>query len=174
MYFDSHFNNRHYQLPKIFPTPHHSNIVIGVTGAGSSKFFSTLVSKIIPDLEYISKSQNFPLYYYEKFDDALHVSTQVADEFGYVRRDAISDWSLEHFKNAFNETKISKEDIFYYIYGILHSATYRSQFQNDFKKMDFKKIDIDDNQVSNNGLGIFKFNSPKNNEISSISTTHGH
>lgn len=40
--------------------------------------------------------------------------------------------------------------------------------------MDFKKIDIDDNQVSNNGLGIFKFNSPKNNEISSISTTHGH
>ena len=30
---------------------------------------------------------------------------------------------------------VSKEDIFYYVYGFLHSPEYRETFANDLKKM---------------------------------------
>lgn len=133
-YFESGFNHRVGQIPTLFPTPEHKNLVIGVTGIGSTKPFSCLISNTIPDLEYVSKSQCFPLFYYEQPEDDL-LKTEKPDKHGYVRRDAISDWALKKFQDTFSDKKISKEDIFYYIYGVLHSPTYRENFENDLKKM---------------------------------------
>jgi predicted helicase len=57
---------------------------------------------------------------------------QVEDE--YIRRNGISDFILGQAKTRYGN-RVTKEDIFYYVYGILHSPEYRKTFANDLKKM---------------------------------------
>ena len=61
--------------------------------------------------------------------------TTKADQDGYIRHDAITDWALKTFHEQYKDTSITKEDIFWYVYGILHSPEYRTRFANDLKKM---------------------------------------
>ena len=91
----------------------------------------------LPDLEVISKGQCFPLYYYEKVNPArIPGLTQLnSSDDKYVRKDAITDVALADFQTHYRDATISKEDIFYYVYGVLHSPEYREQFASDLKKM---------------------------------------
>lgn len=145
LYFNRIFNEMVLQIPRLFPTPSHPNIVISVTGIGSSKPFSAMVVNVIPDLEMISKGQCFPLYYYEKgesksnpmdrlYSDSSHRSGASGKE-EYIRHEAITDWALKSFKKQYKDNSIGKEDIFYYIYGLLHSPEYRTRYANDLRKM---------------------------------------
>ena len=96
---------------------------------------------VIPDLELIGKSQCFPLYYYEPVDhEQLSLFDQ--NEGDYIRRDGVSDFILERARKC--NPKISKEDIFYYVYGLLHSSEYRKRFSADLKKM-LPRIPFPDN-----------------------------
>jgi predicted helicase len=52
----------------------------------------------------------------------------------YIRRDGVSDFILERAKTQYGKNG-TKEDIFYYVYGFLHSQEYRETFANDLKKM---------------------------------------
>lgn len=133
-YFDQTFNERRYQMFKIYPSLKHENLIISVTGIGVTKGFSSLISNQIIDLQMLANGQCFPLYYYEQLDNEL-LKNDKPDKHGYVRREAITDWALKKFQETYNEKKISKEDIFYYIYGVLHLSTYRENFENDLKKM---------------------------------------
>ncbi|MDD5263026.1 MAG: DEAD/DEAH box helicase family protein [Methylacidiphilales bacterium] len=138
LYTDKYFNDMIYQIPKIFPKAGLQNLAICVTGIGATKDFSALISSTLPDLELISKSQCFPLYLYEKEEPqegeliSRHQEGELID--GYRRRDAISDAILTDFRSAY-EARITKEDIFYYVYGILHSEEYKTRFASDLKKM---------------------------------------
>lgn len=53
---------------------------------------------------------------------------------GYRRRSAITNAILAEFRATF-EARITNEDIFYYVYGVLHSPEYRERFASDLKKM---------------------------------------
>ena len=53
---------------------------------------------------------------------------------GYRKQDGISDTALAHFQLAYPGESIIKEDLFYYLYGILHSEDYRDQFRNNLMK----------------------------------------
>ncbi len=64
LYWDKTWNDRQYQLPKIFPDKGARNVVIN-TGVGNGKDFSTLVSDFISDFSLISPNQAYPLYYYD-------------------------------------------------------------------------------------------------------------
>ncbi|MCC5848691.1 MAG: type III restriction endonuclease subunit R [Verrucomicrobia bacterium] len=55
-------------------------------------------------------------------------------EIGYQRRDGISDAGLAHFQKAYPGEKINKEDLFYYIYGLLHSPDYRARYADNLSK----------------------------------------
>ena len=254
VYFDSMFNHRPYQLPKIYPNLQADNQVISVTGRGSTKEFSALISSEIPDLEMISKGQCFPLNVYEfsdgvetaertnertklyttkyrpispsasprpaaraslclsptkspiytlsathsasrcsstrrsnqhddlyyrlghdqrlfRTDDQCDPRCPVADERAMlphvplrnggsvmenqdlftaeipsekqpaekklVLRSAITDDALAHFRepySAADAARIGKEDIFYYIYGLLHSEEYRERYADNLSK----------------------------------------
>lgn len=138
---------RTYQQQKLFPTSELPNLVIGVSGIGVTKDFSCLISDKLPDLEYIGKSQCFPLYWYEE----NKVQEQSLFDFGiessdkYIRRDGITDWILKEVRKRFGNSKaITKEHIFYYVYGILHSPQYRERFAADLKKS-LPRIPIVDN-----------------------------
>lgn len=65
----------------------------------------------------------------------MFASVDAPDEDGYVRRDAITDWAQEHFREHYNNPSIGKDDIFCYVYGILHSPEYKQRFASDLKKM---------------------------------------
>jgi predicted helicase len=51
-----------------------------------------------------------------------------------TRRDAITDAGLYHFQSAYPQVKISKEDVFYYVYGLLHAPDYRASYANNLGK----------------------------------------
>ena len=130
-YFDRNFNDMIYQIPRLFPTPQTKNLVICVSGIGVTKEFSAIITDIIPDLELIGKSQCFPLYYYESVDhDQLGLFDRSNKD--YIRRDGVSDFILGRAKTL--NPKITKEDIFYYVYGLLHSKEYKKRFSSDLKK----------------------------------------
>ena len=53
----------------------------------------------------------------------------------YIRHDGVSDWILKEICTRYGNVKnISKEDIFYYVYGLLHSEEYRTRFVDDLRK----------------------------------------
>nr|WP_288893790.1 type ISP restriction/modification enzyme [uncultured Alistipes sp.] len=135
LYFASEFNEAIGLSPKLFPTPKHENLVICVSGVGASKDFSVLITDLIPCLDMVEKSQCFPLYWYDDstadITDLFSSPQNEADR--YVRRDGVTDWILSTARKQYG-SKVGKEDIFYYVYGILHSPEYRTAFASDLKK----------------------------------------
>lgn len=135
IYYDRMFNHRPYQMPNIFPDESVENRVIWTTGVSASMAFSCFMSDCVPDLQGPAKVQCFPLYLYDEVAQASNddlFAEPVED--GLRRRDAITDGGLVHFQNAYPGEKISKEDLFYYVYGILHSPDYRERFADNLSK----------------------------------------
>ena len=135
-YSEPIFVHRYGKLRKIFPHSSASNLVIMMTGIGSKNGFSTLMSNTLPDLNLMEAgAQCFPLYLYEEAqpDDDLFTASNDQNN-GFIRCDAITDDGMAHFQIAYPGEEISKEDLFYYIYGLLHSPDYRERFKNNLAK----------------------------------------
>lgn len=143
LYFDKDLNERRYQMPRIFPNKDLENRVISVIGRGSTKDFCAFMSNMLPDYEMISKGQCFPLNLYEK-TNCLNTSSHndmfanddrtLQDQDDYVVKDGISDAGLAHFSSAYPAETVNKEDVFYYIYGLLHSEDYKSRYADNLSK----------------------------------------
>lgn len=139
LYYSRRFNERVYQMPRIFPEAGVENRVICVSGAGA-RSFSVLMSDTLPCLDNIEKGQCFPLYLY---DEEAEVGADAQGEMfaeapqvmpPRARRDALTDEGLAHFQSAYPSETISKEDVFYYVYGLLHSPTYREKYADNLVK----------------------------------------
>lgn len=155
LYYERHLNERIYRQNFLFPIIDDGviaeNIVIQVPSK-SKEEYCCYISNIIPDLNGLSGgAQCFPLYYYEPIDDARLFDSDgvkvVKDAWGnrYARRDAITDTALAVFQCAYPNAYmarakkyggagINKEDIFYYVYGVLHSPEYRERFASNLAK----------------------------------------
>lgn len=134
-YFNKNMNDMTYQLPRLFPTAHAENKLICVTLSGS-KGFSITITNLLPDLHLIGDCQCFPLYLYEeKQSDSSKGELSDESDFTkqYERKHAITDQGLDHFADYYNQV-ISKENLFYYIYGLLHSTEYREKFADSLSK----------------------------------------
>jgi len=141
MYFNRRLNEMVYQIPQIFPTSDTPNLIISLPNSGGRKGFSTLISNIPFDFNSMDAgAQCFPLYLYEEnsqesTDTDLFSQTDAQTAIGqYTRKDAISDAGLKHFQDAYPSETISKEDIFYYVYGLLHSEDYRTRYADNLTK----------------------------------------
>lgn len=134
LFLNKMFNDMLYQIPKQFPTPNTPNLVICLQGADG------LITDVIPDLHYVGTSQCFPLYYYESAADSIldASSEKVID--GYVQRSGISDEMLTEFRNRFGD-EVTAEDVFFYVYGALHSPKYRAEYENELKK-ELARLDL--------------------------------
>lgn len=135
VYFNRELNNCVYQLPQLFPNDNRSNLIICVPGLGSTKCYSSIISKYIVDLGINSACQCFPLYWYEE-NKAIQLSLfdTVGNDGKYIRHDGITNWILKEAQKRYHTKSITKEMIFYYVYGILHSEDYRTRFAADLKK----------------------------------------
>jgi predicted helicase len=80
------------------------------------------MTNVIADLHLTGDSQCFPFYTY--------------DEDGNNRRENITDWALEQFRNHYNNPKsaIQKWDIFHYIYALLHHSDYRETYAANLRR----------------------------------------
>lgn len=134
-YFDRRFNEMVYQMPVIFPNPTSKNLFISTTGSGA-KNFSVLISDKIVSYDNMEKGQCFPLYLYDEIKNDTPLFGELSDEDSknLVQRDAITDVGLAHFTSYYDDNSISKVDLFYYIYGILHSEDYRNRFADNLSK----------------------------------------
>lgn len=136
LYFNSGWNNTQYQIPKLFPDKFLRNKVICLPAPGGTKDFSTIITDLIPDIHMNGDTQCFPLYYYEKQDGAYLKDNMFNDsqESEYIRKDGVSGFVWQKAKSQYQKD-VTKEDIFYYVYGFLHSPEYRTAFADDLKKM---------------------------------------
>lgn len=157
LYFSKEFSAMLYQIPRIFPNSSVENRVICVTGRGATKEFCAFMADTLPDLEMVSKGQCFPMHLYEPapadesnqpsglkpqgdlFSNAVTGVTtdlfeQAATTPRYTSRDGITDAGLAHFQAAYPTETISKEDLFYYIYGLLHSEDYKAKYADNLTK----------------------------------------
>lgn len=135
MYFSRAFNEMVLQMPRIFPEANAENLIIMTTAKGANEF-SITISRVLPDLNSMAAgAQCFPIYLYDetaqRSDDGLF-----AGQLGYGprRRDAVTDAGLAHFQSAYLGEKIDKEDLFYYVYGLLHSRDYRERYADNLSK----------------------------------------
>lgn len=141
LYFNRNFNEMVLLQQRLFPSSKHRNVVISATGIGASKSFSAIVTDCVPNLHLHDTGQCFPLYWYDKVENSakpqgeMFVASGTPDADGYIRRDAITDWALEQFRKHYRDPSIGKDDIFFYVYGILHSPEYKQRFAADLKKM---------------------------------------
>ncbi|MEJ5992765.1 type ISP restriction/modification enzyme, partial [Ramlibacter sp. PS3R-8] len=143
-YFDRMLNAYVNQLPRIYPDSQSANLTICVPGIGGDKGFSALIANQITDLNLapgMGGYQCFPLYLYEQAPAPSEAQTLFEEEGvppikpgPHRRRDAITDAGLAHFRAAYPGETISKEDLFYYVYGILHSPEYRERFADNLSK----------------------------------------
>ena len=120
LYFDEIFIHRLSLIPKILPTEKSENLIISIPIKGLVGNFSTMISNVIPDSHIIEQSLCFPLYLY--------------DNDGKDRKENITNATLEEYRVFYNDNNITKQDIFYYVYGILHHSEYCKKYANNLSK----------------------------------------
>lgn len=132
LYYGEKVIHRRGQFEQLYP---HKDVVTPAICMSSSKGFTAVLTNIFPDLHFVGDSQCFPLYWYEENKNQQGTLFDIGSEDKYIRRDGISDWILKEVRSRFGNTKsLTKEHIFYYVYGLLHSEQYRSKFTAELKK----------------------------------------
>jgi predicted helicase len=135
LYFDRQWNERVLRIPSLFPTPAHDNRVIAISGVGAGAGYSVLMADVIPCLTLAGAGnavQCFPRYQYRERGADQRLFGETSDP--YERLDAISDATLDRYRSRFGD-KVSADDVFHYVYGVLHSPEYRSRFAAELGKM---------------------------------------
>lgn len=128
VYFNKQLNEIQSQLPQLFPNDE-SNFGIVISGAGTKTDFSCLMVNRIPNLDLLPHSQFFPRYQGDLSQgEALSLFSETPGS-----RDNISQPTLDLFRAEFGE--VSSDDVFFYVYGILHSPDLRREFAADLKKV---------------------------------------
>jgi predicted helicase len=123
LYFDKHFNAVTFQWYDIFKKDK-ENLFIAMNGAGNSKPFHLTATNHIIDRHCTGDSQVLPLYYFDESDNLI---------------DNITDWGLKQFQENYKNKKITKEDIFHYVYAVLHNPAYRKKYEMNLKR-EFPRI----------------------------------
>ena len=126
-YYDEGLNHRRGQMPELFPNGNDKNLLICIQGLSDTKKFSVLMTDKITDVQFQFNGQCFPLYWYE-------VGAQgnlFVEE--YERHDGVTDFIFGQARQMYGGS-VTKEDIFFYVYGFLHLPSYREKFSTELKK----------------------------------------
>jgi predicted helicase len=140
LYFNRRFNEMVYQMPRIFPDAAAENrmIVIKQRWGGAGQF--ALMTDHVVELQTDGGTQCFPLYLYDDVVDSAAAVDLQGGLFSSLpspertRRDALTDEGLTHFRSAYPSEQIGKHDIFYFVYGLMHSPEYRDTYADNLAK----------------------------------------
>lgn len=139
VYFGPMLSHRRGELDAMFPTVHHRNLGMVLTGPASHFDFTALATDLLPNLHLLDTGLYFPRWTYEKADPDdgtldLTAGSSEVDEYGYRRVDNITDGILKLYQHALGN-QVTKDDVFFYVYGLLHDPDYRETYAADLKKM---------------------------------------
>jgi predicted helicase len=135
LYFNRQFNETVSQVPKAIPRSNSENVAISVIGVADRKGFSVFITNRHPNLHLMDSGQCFPLYCYDiasSNDGDMFAASGSAVP---VRRRCDFEQGFVIVPTKYRDAKLTKEDIFYYVYGVLHSPEYKERFSADLKKM---------------------------------------
>ncbi len=125
------FNNRTYRLPAIYPSIATENAGICISGFGGSAPFSALVSSVVPNNAQHGAGnaiRMFPRWTYPPIGSHQTLEGLEASE----RQDNLNPLVVRRFQDL--DSSISADDVFMFVYGMLHSIDYRTTFEADLKK----------------------------------------
>ncbi len=126
LYFNRKLNEQVSLQPSMFPTAKSKNLVICVC-TDPRKEFSALMVNIVSDTSLVSASQCFPRHTF--------VDNHVAAGDAHTRVDNIPTATLKRFRQHYGDDSITGDGIFYYVYGVLHNAEYKTRYASDLKKI---------------------------------------
>ncbi len=107
------------QQKEIFPTSKTDNKMI-CFASNQQTDIVILSSNTVVDLNVCARGGScFPLYRYDTAGNRI---------------DNITDWGLKQFTENYSDDKIKKEDIFYYVYAVLHNPKYREKYELNLKR----------------------------------------
>ena len=124
VYFHRSVNEEVYQQERIFPAPHLSNVGIAINERDKNNPLSCLMLTALPDLNMMGNTQFLPRWTYEK---ALTGA-------GYERVSNINPVAFEHFESHFGEGIVTEDDVFHYVYGVIHHAGLRARYAANLSK----------------------------------------
>ncbi|EJF98590.1 hypothetical protein MEI_00413 [Bartonella vinsonii subsp. arupensis Pm136co] len=132
-YASPFLNERLGKMHQFFNPDMRDNLGICVSGIGSQTGFSCLMTNKPISYNALQNAKCYPLMLHceeKKHHDHSLFTTAVKKKV----RDGITDEGLAHFKTAYPHETITKDDIFYYVYGILHSEDYRARYADNLSK----------------------------------------
>ncbi|MBE3010885.1 DEAD/DEAH box helicase [Microbispora sp. NEAU-D428] len=133
VYFDRDLSDAAGQIPRIFPEPDIANVGIYILAPTPRTPFSLIAVNGIPDIGmFMDAGQLFPRYVYEKMTGEADLFSDESNP-EYQRIDNITDAILSDYRATYGP-EISKDDIFHYIYALLHSSDYRMEFAANLRK----------------------------------------
>lgn len=125
LYFSNSLNEMQYQLPKIFPAGDPGPVIL-ISGAPATKSFQALATKFVPSYDTLEKTQCLARYRYASGR----------------RLDNITDWAVSQFAKRYGaKAKIGKDDIFAYVYGVLHDPIYRDRYSINLRR-EFPRVPL--------------------------------
>jgi len=137
-YFEKDMNAMLYQQSRFWPESTVANFGFVVMAPRPEANFAVLAVDAMPDLAMFTYAvQFFGRWTYERAEDAGMLDVAVGDDEtigGYRKIDNVTSGALRRFHAAYG-SKITKDDIFFYVYGLLHSPEYRGTYAADLKKM---------------------------------------
>ena len=104
------------RIPTFFPHKDSENLVMCIPDSFKGEF-SVVVTDLLPDIGLVGSDQCFPLYTYTNGS----------------KIDNITDSALSEYRQYYRDPDMTKRDIFYYIYGLLHHEGYKKKFINSLR-----------------------------------------
>ena len=118
LYFSQSLNEMQYQLPEVFPKGHDDENKV-ICFCVNGKAFYVLAAEKTVDYHFTGDSQCLPFYRYTA------EGTRVSN---------ITAWGLRQFHEHYGDNGISAEDVFSYVYAMLHDPAYRERYEIDLRR----------------------------------------
>ena len=128
LYCNSDLNSRVRRFPQIYPDTSSRNLGIAITATGASVPFHALMADCIVDSHLNADTMYFPRWCYLPHEEVLRNSDELE------RVSNINPAALKEYRDSFDDASITEDDLFYHVYGILHSKQYRETFAADLGK----------------------------------------
>ena len=128
LYFNADLNHRVSKFPEIYPESTSENMGISLTATGANVPFHILMTDAIADYHLTGDADYIPRWRYLPKEQVLGSSDAL------VQISNINPAALVEYREDYDDQSISEDDLFYHVYGILHSKEYRATFGTDLDK----------------------------------------
>ncbi|WP_437574630.1 type ISP restriction/modification enzyme [Sorangium sp. So ce887] len=120
LFLDKMFSEDVYWAPRVYGSGRAVPALV-VAGVGNRQAFGAFMVNATPALDFA-------------FEKANYLPIELPEHGDEPRSDNITDWALETFRRTYSDNSISKRDVFYYVYAVLHHGTYRERYKDNLKR----------------------------------------